>query len=564
MNTFFTFGISRPNNQLILLLSLFLFCNITLAQNSGLSDYEAMMLYLDKFNNNEVSTELRNQIYVISHENIERGHQVYLESLENNEFLNIYEKPGLSWSLCNRKSKIKSNDCLPIGWLDRKSYISTLTANNSVGNAETIETFVQEALPQSQEDIDKKKEPIYESVSYTLVYFRYTRYASKITKPSDLQNTPTITNEGIGWIKSSLLSEENHTPFYKSSLTKLQPYQSPTSNDEGDDAIGEWIGSQRPIQNPPQTNKAFPKPRKKPPFKQPQAFNVIQSKPKQKQILVPVPAPVEIPKNPLQNPEELDFDLVSYLADQIKPLTGMCFNPSTKKTNELKEIKRVNPFDILIYPEITESIIYRTNNGQLDLVKLSKIANTKIDVEDIVTIDALARTLYGEMGICFKHGLHYPMAVAKIALNRSRSDELAFFRFTNSATHIQGKSKLNMIVTTPSQFQSWIPKEEVRIENKSVKTTAFKQTLCPPSNPNKNFYLGYKPDIDQLNIWTNAVRIATEAVLFPDKFDKRTHSITGTLYSSGLAGNPWDKKKVFRKIEGRSLSLESCIQIWVD
>lgn len=76
----------------MLLLSLSLFCHISLGQNSGLSDYEAMMLYLRTLTYNQ--------------DPIEKGHQVYLESLENNEFLNIYSKPGFSWSLCNRKLKI--------------------------------------------------------------------------------------------------------------------------------------------------------------------------------------------------------------------------------------------------------------------------------------------------------------------------------------------------------------------------------------------------------------------------------------------------------------------------
>jgi hypothetical protein len=113
-------------------------------------------------------------------------------------------------------------------------------------------------------------------------------------------------------------------------------------------------------------------------------------------------------------------------------------------------------------------------------------------------------------------------------------------------------------VTTPSQFNVWKKYNEDGTTNGSL-TLA----LCPPSDPNKDSWQKFKPGKDELAIWENTLRIATEAVLFPNKFNNRTSEVKSTYYdyNSGPA-DPWGYHRVYPSIDGRKVSRVACMQIW--
>jgi hypothetical protein len=59
-------------------------------------------------------------------------------------------------------------------------------------------------------------------------------------------------------------------------------------------------------------------------------------------------------------------------------------------------------------------------------------------------------------------------------------------------------------------------------------------TLCPPSHPKKPYYDGHPPSESLHEIWKNTVKVAVEAVLYPDTFNKKTDSMKDVPhYTSG-------------------------------
>lgn len=490
----------------------------------------------------------------------------YLDSLESGQIITIYENPGLTWKRCNeneKKHNTKYVDCEPIGWLDRNSFVYTLKddSNRVITKAlkETQPEYVYDEETQRSYAIPKEK-----NVSYSKIYFRYVR---KIKKDGAEK---VYKNEGIGWIPTEYLSPELHKPFYKSgvldpSLTNkpiVEPKQKPSIIDSNKPVINTYP----PVKVKPSRNKDKP--------------TVVPSKPAQPPVVVP-PLPEDRGSQMTQDtppapsvgstPRTSDIstmanylDAVEYIVGLLKPRLGVCIKPNFKDLNSPNYKNNYNPFDRLVLPNLNAldtTFVDHINSNSNQLFLKSKVL-----LEDVVAIDALARTMYAEMGICYRHGLHYPMAVARIALNRTFAEPKTFKNYTSEVPHAPDKSPLSKILTTPSQFNAWIPKEMVRIEGRDQKTTAFKQVLCPPVSGDKEFYTGSAPKTQDQEIWMNSLRIATEAVLFSEDFMLRTRNIEGDHYTSGLVATRWHgMRKVVPAptIEGRKISLEQCMQVWV-
>ena len=85
--------------------------------------------------------------------------------------------------------------------------------------------------------------------------------------------------------------------------------------------------------------------------------------------------------------------------------------------------------------------------------------------------------------------------------------------------------------------------------------------LCPPSDKNKPFWSGAKPSKEEQDIWENTLRIATEAVLFPKKFNARTSQLKQFHYTSGM-DSFFGMKQVFPWIADRKVSKNACVQVW--
>ncbi len=224
----------------------------------------------------------------------------------------------------------------------------------------------------------------------------------------------------------------------------------------------------------------------------------------------------------------------------LSPSVGYCaINPKKSPASYASG----NVYDNYVLPQIRKQKVPNVikENGQA------------MSTQDLIDVDSLARTIYGEMAGCFKHGLQYPVTVAKVAFNRARTPdrEGEFIR----GPHSNYKGALAKVVTSASQFSLW------RIEISGKPNNSVKMALCPPSNRLKPSWQGYPPSQDEQEIWGNTLRIATEAVLFPKKFMARTKQISELHYTSGL-NSFHGMKQAFPWIEDHQVSRNACVQVW--
>lgn len=224
-------------------------------------------------------------------------------------------------------------------------------------------------------------------------------------------------------------------------------------------------------------------------------------------------------------------------SDIIKSKIGQCISTSG-------DSKKSNLYDDVILKELVK----------VKPAGLSAEGGRPVTNSDLVAIDSLARTMYGEMASCYKHGLEYPMAVARIALNRAENKKL-------SKLFIRGKhhpSKLPMakVVTSPTQFNVWLRKLN------SDANPSKEMALCPPRNPAQKMKDGRKPSPQELSIWNHTVRIATEAVLFPEDFKKKTEGLADIYYYTSGMGKFYDMELQNRSIAGRKISRTGCVELW--
>jgi hypothetical protein len=185
--------------------------------------------------------------------------------------------------------------------------------------------------------------------------------------------------------------------------------------------------------------------------------------------------------------------------------------------------------------------------------------------EDLINIDVLARTLYAEMHSCFQRGLQYPMAVAKIALNRSLSETSAYQRTRDQDS--QSKEALAKVLLAPSQFSVWnYP------QNRTDRNKTSLMTLCPTHDPySSQNWKGEAPGDQDLFAWNQSVRIATETVLFQEQFMKRTEEVTHLYYTSGQTARIPNKTLVDRDVfiqdrlvheSKKKRTPSTCISLW--
>lgn len=230
-------------------------------------------------------------------------------------------------------------------------------------------------------------------------------------------------------------------------------------------------------------------------------------------------------------------------ADLIAPAVGQCIalGKSGERTIASLNVKG-NTYDQLVLPKMKDQIVPKVLTADGEAMTQAQL----------VDIDSIARTLYGEVGGCFKHGLHYPFAVTRVLVNRKESNrDSEFIR----GPHDPSKSKLSKVTTSATQLNVWMKKHNGKIN------PSLKQALCPPQDKDQNFYTGRQPSKFETDIWKNSVRIATQAVLFPKAFEARTSKIDILFYTSGRK-EFFDMTQVNRSIEGRPVSLDKCVQLW--
>ncbi len=226
--------------------------------------------------------------------------------------------------------------------------------------------------------------------------------------------------------------------------------------------------------------------------------------------------------------------------DEVFPLVGQCL---MTKPNEQLNFKEKLTYDEKILPA----------------VKAAAAKSKNPTPQQIIEIDAVARTLYAEMAGCYKKGLQYPMAVARIILNRKtyaeRKNNGLFIRL--DSPHDSAKLTGARAATEPSQFSTWLRE----INNKA--NPSLKHVMCPPSGKKDFYWKNNQVTEQEKSIWEQSVKIATEMTIYPEELIKRTPGLDNVHYfTSGGARIKGIDQKIQTSIEGRPLNLSSCINVF--
>ncbi|RYZ82956.1 MAG: hypothetical protein EOP04_20960 [Proteobacteria bacterium] len=244
------------------------------------------------------------------------------------------------------------------------------------------------------------------------------------------------------------------------------------------------------------------------------------------------------------------LEKINDIAAEVSKVTGQCIDIP----NSPGAFKAGNVYDKYFLEKIMAQTPpkVRKDNGEL------------MTPRDLVDIDAMARSIYGEMAGCFKKGLQYPMTVGKIIENRGRTcipgdanENKGKCSLFVQGDHDSRKSPLAKVVTSKRQFNVWMPNHGDKM-NPSLKMAA-----CPPSSADRNFYRGKKPPREELEIWEDAIRIATQAVVNPERYRDRTKDVSGFFYTSGM-GKFYNMKQTNPIIEKRKVDNDACLEVWME
>ena len=262
------------------------------------------------------------------------------------------------------------------------------------------------------------------------------------------------------------------------------------------------------------------------------------------------------PKNPEKeifgHSQDIDDKASTYVeklqkqVEQLKSKVGQCLMKAPRESIAVSGVGLV--YDQKVLPAVRQS--------------LRKQDNAPLTSEQVATIDGVARTLYAEMGKCVSKGLQYPLTVARIMLNRARyieSKNKDILFVSPRSKHSTFKNPLLRVITEPSQFSAWL---------KAIKGRAnpsLMHLLCPPSGHKDFFWNSERVPESEKRAWNASLEIATEMVLHTQEFEKRTKAVADIYYyTSGEARIKGITGKVNRVVDGRSLSLSSCINIFND
>ncbi len=238
-------------------------------------------------------------------------------------------------------------------------------------------------------------------------------------------------------------------------------------------------------------------------------------------------------------------------AEMLSKTVGFC--PLKPPTVLPKSFPNGSVYDSLILPQLM------SENPPAIKNELGNLISKK----EVVAIDALARTMYGEMARCYRKGLQYPMTVARIVLNRSEAKD----RLQEFIKPPQNDNKPNLakVSTSASQFSMWR-----KTQGDNSPNPPLHHALCPPIKLNEPFWNAREAPSMEANIWKNTMRIATEVVLHPTQFKKRTAEVDGFFYTSDMASLKDSKRKpffrnmdrVYPSIEGKKVSSGDCVEVW--
>lgn len=452
--------------------------------------------------------------------NLKVGTKVYLGNLEDSKDVKtVYKVPGLDWVSCKKIDDVYTG----------KDYCEEATGwPNQDANIEII------GNPETRVVTDPFTGELVEEV------YHHIKFDYKVS----LKDGRVIPASGTGYLAESYLTTKKYDPVYgvapndllfldKDSRKKLKLVQDEISKEiETNSNVKKLKSSDR--------KKVLDNQKKE----NPESATVVQK---------PKPGLCEDNK-------EKNFSFARELINIQKKIVNEKLN-FLKQTNTIYDsigqcmtdpadvaptsFSKGNVFDNLVLSDIKTS--HKLNiTGEDD---------KPVTTDDLISIDAMARTLYGEMGQCFNKGMQYPMSVARIIVNRSESKK--YRKLFIKGPHEEDKSDIAKVATSPSQFNNWMKK------NKNNPNGPLHHSLCPPKTVNEPFWKGKGATKNDVEVWRNAVRIATEAVIYPKKFKKRTNDLKDVyFYTSGM-GKFYNSKLITNKeIDDRPIDNERCIELW--
>lgn len=432
----------------------------------------------------------------------------YLDLEEPEDVAHIFNQPGFNWKSCrDDKSTDPRKRCRSVGW--PTAFSRLYQVNEPPRKITVVDEFTGETV---------EKEFVKVKFCYYGTYNRVDDF--EVDENGKLKVIPKdkyLLQNGEGYIDSDWLKPAETTPVYGRKEAK-------------------------PPAPPP-----APKPKSEP---------------------CPPENETEKLKDAARGIEEKalsDLEQFRNLADRLSKIVGQC---SPMKPDDLAKLPNgTNIYDRAVLPMLAEPGGSpgqpRLLPGIAERLKDLKTANGKqITGKQLIEIDSLARAMFAEMGVCFKQGLQYPMAVAKSILNRAEDFESlpSYGRQFVTGHHDSRKPAVAKVSTSPTQYSFWLTKIGGR-----KNTISLRHGVCPVSPEEKSKGPAKSP---YENMWRDSVRIATEAVLYPKSFAGRTRDMKYRHYTSNMVPH-WAKNGKMRrvtglKIDGRPVDSGRCMMVWDD
>lgn len=200
---------------------------------------------------------------------------------------------------------------------------------------------------------------------------------------------------------------------------------------------------------------------------------------------------------------------------------------------------------------------YQRNSAAMSMARIraNGAAPRSINQEEFVAIDALARTLYREMGSerCNEQA-GYMEAVARIVINRAMHENGPRYR---RGPHLPTSQRITQAIVADRQFSLWNNMDEMPTRQHNGHVANFYRAACP------------KPPENELEnrSWNRAVDVAMHAFLDRDAFLRETHQFSTVMYyTSGVpmrgAFTELNGLRYPNTPRGTPLNRASCIRFW--
>ena len=322
----------------------------------------------------------------------------------------------------------------------------------------------------------------------------------------------------------------------------------------------------------------------------------------EKQADKPIPLLCKNPYSDLidvsKNLEYTAAQQVDTVYDSIRNHAGKCLlnekeyvkdvmvtDKKTKKKKKVKHLAYSKNFDKSLIQKkqnVPDATVLKKWQSKTDLPEIivdTQNGQRRLDRKDMLAIDMLARTLYGEMAKCHKYGKEYLMAVAATINNRRLAQYCPYNQVPKwekpyMARNRFGrpKSKENTAIRTPTydilsrpwSFSVWNQYKDKKKGKYKIESAA-KHSLCPPINIKERFWAGANPPKREMKIWDDALKVAIDSYLNPHLFREKTKTINSYYYTSGVKmGKGFNRVKRTPVIHGKNLTRGSCMKLWHD